>query len=71
MLVIGRADGAALLRTIPAGGETAQPADAPSARLDTAGELFFVGALELSNGSTTWRDVAVALVPLLRRDRGR
>lgn len=37
----------AVLATILAGGETDLPADTPSRRLDTAGELAFVGALAI------------------------
>jgi len=48
-------------RTILAGGETALPADTPSARLDTVGEFSFVGALEISSGAATYRGSAVAL----------
>jgi hypothetical protein len=44
-----------------AGGETALPADTPSARLDTAGEFSFVGALAISSGGVNYRGSAVAL----------
>lgn len=50
-----------LLKTIMAGGETALPADTPSGRLDTAGEFPFVGALAISNGSSSYKGSAVAL----------
>lgn len=49
--------------TILAGGEFASPADSPSARLDTAGEFAFVGALEVTNGVSTYKGSAVALAP--------
>jgi len=52
---------ASLTATILAGGETALPADTPSGRLDTAGEFPFVGALEVSDGLSTYKGSAVAL----------
>lgn len=54
---------ASLTATILAGGETALPADTPSARLDTMGEFPFVGALSISNGSSTYAGSAIALSP--------
>lgn len=49
--------------TILAGGETALPADTPSGRLDTEGDFSFVGALEISNGTSSYKGSAVALSP--------
>ncbi len=53
---------AAVTATILAGGETDQPADTPSRRVDAEGTFPFVGALEVSaGGGGTFRGSAVAL----------
>ena len=43
--------------------ETALPADTPSGHLDTTERFAFVGALEVSNGASTYKGSAVALSP--------
>lgn len=55
------ADGATLTANILAGGELDSPADTPSSRLDAAGDFPFVGALEASDGVSTYTGSAVAL----------
>ncbi len=50
-------------KTILAGGETALPADTPSGRLDSANAFPFVGALEIGNGTSTYKGSGVALSP--------
>lgn len=50
-----------LTATILAGGEFDSPGDTPSSRLDTAGEFGFAGALEVSNGVSTYKGSAVAI----------
>jgi len=52
---------ASVTAMILAGAEFDSPADAPSLRLDTEGDFSFVGALEISNGSSAFRGSAVAL----------
>jgi len=52
---------AAVTATILAGGEFDSPADTPSSRLDTAGWFPFVGALDISNGSSSYKGSAVAI----------
>ena len=52
-----------LQKTIVAGGETEQPNDTPSGRLDTAGKFSFVGALAISRGDGNYKGSAVALSP--------
>ncbi len=54
---------AVITATILAGGETALPADTPSGRVDAEGKFVFVGALEVSNGSSTYKGSAVAISP--------
>jgi hypothetical protein len=50
-----------LTATILAGGESDSPADTPSSRLDTEGAFSFVGALEISNGTSSYKGSAVAI----------
>lgn len=52
---------ATLTATILAGGEFDSPTDSPSSRLDTEGEFSFVGALEISNGTSSYKGSAVAI----------
>lgn len=52
---------ATLTATILAGGEFDSPADRPSSRLDTEGAFSFVGALEISNGTSNFKGSAVAI----------
>lgn len=52
---------ATLTATILAGGEFDSPADRPSSRLDTEGAFSFVGALEISNGTSSYQGSAVAI----------
>lgn len=52
---------ATLTATILAGGEFDSPPDSPSGRLDTAAEFPFVGALQVSNGASTYGGSAVAI----------
>jgi hypothetical protein len=51
------------LHAILAGGEFDLPDDAPSLRLDVAGEFWFVGALSITGGTGTYKGSAVALSP--------
>jgi secreted trypsin-like serine protease len=50
-----------LTATILAGGEFDLPSDRPSQRLDTEGTFSFVGALEISNGTSSFKGSAVAI----------
>ncbi len=52
---------ATLTAAILAGGEFDSPADSPSSRLDTEGAFSFVGALEISNGTSSYKGSAVAI----------
>ncbi len=52
---------ATLTATILAGGEFNSPADSPSNRLDREGSFSFVGALEISNGTFSYKGSAVAI----------
>lgn len=52
---------ATLTATILAGGEFDSPSDTPSSRLDTEGAFSFVGALEISNGTSSYQGSAVAI----------
>ncbi|MCH7225022.1 trypsin-like serine protease [Haloferula sp. A504] len=52
---------ATLTANILAGGEFDSPPDTPSNRLDTGGGFSFVGALEISNGVSTYKGSAVAI----------
>lgn len=49
--------------TILSGGEFHTPSDAPSARLHSEGEFSFVGALEVSDGVSSFKGSAVAISP--------
>lgn len=49
------------VHAIMAGGEFDLPDDAPSLRLDVAGEFQFVGALSITGGAGTFKGSAVAL----------
>lgn len=60
-LMVSNRGSSATLRTILAGGETALPADTPSGRLDAGGLFPFVGALEISAASGSYKGSAVAI----------
>lgn len=50
-----------MVATIQAGAETGVPSDNPSSRLDTGNTFTFVGALEVSDGASTFHGSGVAL----------